>query len=340
MLEAARAGAGYARRRGRRARRRSTRTEVLDGVRELLDEVRLEVLLGDGARVVALVDPLGRGDAATRSGRARSLIGDRVRRRRSTRAGERSSCAVTSRSRRRIRVSSHYPFERVNPRLEFDRDAARGSASTSRPVHASAGSRARRRPCASCATPARGARSDDPPLRQEYRAPLRRRRPATGSGSATRTSGSGSAKTGTARGDEPVWGYAKNLRSRIAQWDEASGPSELDVVLAGALVVDPVIGVVKADIGIKDGRIAGRRPGRQPAITDGIDLVIGPHTKSFMAYGLIVTPGAIDTHVHTISPGAPAARAVGRRHHARSPPGSRSRRSRWSGRSPGSRAGR
>ncbi len=106
----------------------------------------------------------------------------------------------------------------------------------------------------------------------------------------------------TARGDEPVWGYAKNLRSRIAQWDEATGPSELDVVLTGALVVDPVIGVVKADIGIKDGRIAGIGRAGSPAISDGIDLVIGPHTKSFMAYGLIVTPGAIDTHVHTISP--------------------------------------
>jgi urease subunit alpha len=106
----------------------------------------------------------------------------------------------------------------------------------------------------------------------------------------------------TARGDEPVWGYAKNLRSRIAQWDDATGPSELDAVLAGALVVDPVIGVVKADIGIKDGRIAGVGRAGSPELSDGIDLVIGPHTKSFMAYGLIVTPGAVDTHVHTISP--------------------------------------
>ena len=106
----------------------------------------------------------------------------------------------------------------------------------------------------------------------------------------------------TARGDEPVWGYAKNLRSRIAQWDGAAGPSELDVILPGALVVDPVIGVVKADIGIKDGRIAGIGRAGSPVISDGIDLVIGPHTKSFMAYGLIVTPGAVDTHVHTIGP--------------------------------------
>ena len=106
----------------------------------------------------------------------------------------------------------------------------------------------------------------------------------------------------TARGDEPVWGYAKNLRSRMAQSDSAAGPSELDIVIPGALVIDPVIGVVKADIGIKDGRIAGIGRAGSPEISDGIDLVIGPHTKSYMAYGLIVTPGAVDTHVHTIGP--------------------------------------
>ena len=106
----------------------------------------------------------------------------------------------------------------------------------------------------------------------------------------------------TAQGDEPQWGYAKNLRSRMAQWDRASGPSELDVVLTGALVVDPAIGVVKADIGIKDGRIAGIGRAGSPAISDGIDLIVGPHTKSYGAYGLIATPGAVDSHVHTIDP--------------------------------------
>jgi urease subunit alpha len=106
----------------------------------------------------------------------------------------------------------------------------------------------------------------------------------------------------TARGDEPIWGYAKNLRSRMTQWDRAPGPSELDILVAGAVVIDPVIGVVKADIGIKDGRIAGVGRAGSPEISDGIDLVIGPNTKAYMAYGLIATPGAVDTHVHTIGP--------------------------------------
>jgi urease subunit alpha len=104
-----------------------------------------------------------------------------------------------------------------------------------------------------------------------------------------------------APGDEPIWGYAKTLRPRMTQTGRAT-PSELDAVVAGAVVVDPTIGVVKADIGIKDGRIVGVGRAGNPAITDGIDLVIGPHTAPIMAYGLIATPGAVDSHVHLISP--------------------------------------
>jgi len=104
-----------------------------------------------------------------------------------------------------------------------------------------------------------------------------------------------------APGDEPQWGYAKNLRPRMTQSRRASD-SELDVVVAGALVIDPTIGVVKADIGIKDGRIVGVGRAGNPAISDGIELEIGPHTSPIMAYGLIATPGAVDSHVHLITP--------------------------------------
>jgi len=104
-----------------------------------------------------------------------------------------------------------------------------------------------------------------------------------------------------APGDEPIWGYAKNLRLGLAQAGSA-GPSELDGVIVGAIVVDPMLGVLKADIGIKDGRIAGIGRAGNPAITDGIDLAIGPHTAPLPGYGLIVTPGGVDSHVHTISP--------------------------------------
>lgn len=104
-----------------------------------------------------------------------------------------------------------------------------------------------------------------------------------------------------ATGDEPQWGYAKTLRPRITQ-SGATGPSELDVVVVGAVVVDPTIGVVKADIGIKDGRIVGVGRAGNGEISDGIDLPIGPHTQPIAAYGLIATPGAVDSHVHAISP--------------------------------------
>ena len=82
----------------------------------------------------------------------------------------------------------------------------------------------------------------------------------------------------------------------------AAGPSELDAVVAGVLVIDPVVGCVKADIGIKDGRIVGVGRAGSGAISDGIDLAIGPHTRPYMGYGLIATPGAVDSHVHLISP--------------------------------------
>ncbi len=104
-----------------------------------------------------------------------------------------------------------------------------------------------------------------------------------------------------ATGDEPIWGYAKTLRPRMTQTGRAS-ESELDALVAGALVVDPTIGIVKADIGIKDGRVVGVGRAGNPAISDGIELEIGPHTAPIMAYGLIATPGAIDSHVHLISP--------------------------------------
>jgi urease subunit gamma/beta len=124
MLEAARAGAGYAE--VEAAGRGALEPEdVLPGVRELLDEVRLEVLLGDGARVIVLVDPLGRGQAADPFGPGALVIGDPsdviVNQGRDA-----IELTVTSTSRRRIRVSSHFPFHRLNQRLVFDRDAARG----------------------------------------------------------------------------------------------------------------------------------------------------------------------------------------------------------------------
>jgi urease subunit alpha len=114
-----------------------------------------------------------------------------------------------------------------------------------------------------------------------------------------------------AHGDEPLWGYGKTIRLRQAQSDKA-GPSELDTVLVGAVIVDPVVGVVKADIGIKDGRIVGIGAAGNPEISDGIDLPIGPHSEPIICYGLVATPGVVDSHVHLITPELiPAALSAG-----------------------------
>jgi urease subunit gamma/beta len=123
MLEAARGGVSYeeVEAAGRGAVQPG---EVMHGVATLLDEVRLEVLLGDGSRLIVLPYPLGDGAAdPVRPGEVRLApqaatdpLHDREHRTLSVRNG----------STRVVRVSSHYPFERVNPRLEFDRSAATG----------------------------------------------------------------------------------------------------------------------------------------------------------------------------------------------------------------------
>ena len=102
--------------------------------------------------------------------------------------------------------------------------------------------------------------------------------------------------------DQILWGYAKNLRSRMGQHDRATSESELDAVIGGAIVIDPLLGIVKADIGIKDGRVVGIGRAGNPDITDGVDLTIGPGTWPIPSLGLIATAGAIDSHVHLLSP--------------------------------------
>jgi urease subunit gamma/beta len=124
MLEAARAGATYAdvEAAGRAALRPD---EVIDGVPTLLNEVRLEVLVGDGTRLIVLVDPLGAGAAGDdRPGEIRLAADGGAGPSEPDR--ERRTLVVRNGSTRVVRVSSHYPFERVNPRLEFDRAAATG----------------------------------------------------------------------------------------------------------------------------------------------------------------------------------------------------------------------
>jgi urease subunit gamma/beta len=125
MLDAARAGATYedVEAAGRAA---VSFDDVLPGVRELVDEVHVEVLMGDGARLVLLLDPLAGGRPPARDGPGVIRAGDGEGAAVADSARETLELVVRSESRRAIRVSSHYPFDRVNPRLVFDRDSARG----------------------------------------------------------------------------------------------------------------------------------------------------------------------------------------------------------------------
>lgn len=123
MLEAARAGRTYAE--VEAAGLGAVAAEdVIDGVRELVDDVRLEVLLGDGTRLIVLVDPLGHGRPMATDGPGAMLTTSEADL--PIDARERRTLSVRSDSRRVIRVSSHFPFDRVNPRLLFDRAAAAG----------------------------------------------------------------------------------------------------------------------------------------------------------------------------------------------------------------------
>lgn len=102
-------------------------------------------------------------------------------------------------------------------------------------------------------------------------------------------------------GDECLHGGGKTLRDGIglvAGLDSAAGA--LDMLVSNAIVIDPVLGVVKGDIGIKEGRIAGVGKAGNPAIMDGVDenLLCAASTTVRDAEGLIATPGGIDVHVH------------------------------------------
>jgi urease subunit alpha len=106
-------------------------------------------------------------------------------------------------------------------------------------------------------------------------------------------------------GDEAVYGGGKSARDGMA--GDPSGVSAegmLDTVITNAIVLDPFLGVVKGDIGIKNGLIAAVGKAGNPGIQDDIhpDLIIGGGTEVIAGEHTIVTAGAIDTHVHFVAP--------------------------------------
>ncbi len=104
-------------------------------------------------------------------------------------------------------------------------------------------------------------------------------------------------------GDEAVFGGGNVIRESMGQSCVTRAEGSPDVVITGAVIVDQW-GIVKADVGIRDGRIVGIGRAGNPDTTDGVDpaLVIGPHTEIIAGNGKILTAGAIDSHVHLICP--------------------------------------
>ena len=107
----------------------------------------------------------------------------------------------------------------------------------------------------------------------------------------------------TVGGEEAVFGGGKSIRESMAQSTRTRAEGALDTVITNAIVLD-WWGVVRADVGIRDGRIVGLGRAGNPDIADGVDprLVIGPSTDVISGEGRILTAGAIDSHVHLLSP--------------------------------------
>jgi len=107
----------------------------------------------------------------------------------------------------------------------------------------------------------------------------------------------------SAGGDEAVFGGGKVIRESMGQARTTRAEGAADTVITGAVVLDHW-GVIKADVGIRDGRIVALGKAGNPDTMDGVDpaLVIGPATEVISGNGRILTAGAIDCHVHLICP--------------------------------------
>lgn len=106
-------------------------------------------------------------------------------------------------------------------------------------------------------------------------------------------------------GDELVFGGGKTVRDGLGQASGITSRSgALDLVITNAVVFDPVLGIVKADIGIKDGLVAGVGKAGNPYTMENVSprMVVGSTTEVIAGEHTICTPGTIDTHIHFVSP--------------------------------------
>ncbi|MGI8335304.1 urease subunit alpha [Actinomadura scrupuli] len=108
---------------------------------------------------------------------------------------------------------------------------------------------------------------------------------------------------GAGAGDEAVFGGGKVIRESMGQARTTRAEGAPDLVITGAVILDHW-GIIKADVGVRDGRIVALGKAGNPDTMDGVhpDLVIGPSTEILAGNGKILTAGAVDSHVHLICP--------------------------------------
>jgi urease subunit alpha len=105
----------------------------------------------------------------------------------------------------------------------------------------------------------------------------------------------------TTYGEEVKFGGGKVIRDGMGQAQTSRAEGAVDTVITNALILD-WWGIVKADVGLRDGRICAIGKAGNPDITDGVTIVVGPGTEAIAGEGHILTAGAIDTHIHFICP--------------------------------------
>src|SRR4051795_7375324 len=105
----------------------------------------------------------------------------------------------------------------------------------------------------------------------------------------------------TIYGEEVKFGGGKVIRDGMGQSQRSRAEGAVDTVITNAVIIDHW-GIVKADIGIRDGRICGIGKAGNPDTQPGVDIVIGPGTEVIAGENKIVTAGGIDAHIHLISP--------------------------------------
>ncbi|WP_442920104.1 urease subunit alpha [Mesorhizobium sp. WSM4962] len=106
----------------------------------------------------------------------------------------------------------------------------------------------------------------------------------------------------TVHGEEVKFGGGKVIRDGMGQSQVSRAGGAVDTVITNALVVDALAGIVKADIGLKDGRIAAIGKAGNPDTQDGVTIIIGPGTEIIAGEGKILTAGGFDAHIHFICP--------------------------------------